>query len=167
MGLKPQSPTRTSIPNRHSDPNPHRRALSLNPSLVRRLRTSPVKWILLLLGVLLDIAAAISLFDYTYFRWPPPDPIPIIGVVPIVLASTAAAVSIAAILLFVRTLGARRLFAIMPILSFAFAALCLWLIWDYPRAYDRFMDRQVTRIKELNKEMAERMAEKQRHQDNP
>jgi hypothetical protein len=121
---------------------------------------------LLLLDVLLDIAAAMSLLDYASFRWPPPDPIPTIGVLPIVLAGAAAAVSIVSIVLFVRTLGARRLFAIMPIMTFAFATLCLWFIWDYPRAYDRFIEREVVRIKALSKEMADRAADKRRHQDN-
>ena len=123
------------------------------------------KWTLLLLAVLLDIAAAASVFPYTYVQWPPPHFIPTIGVAPSLLSVSAAVVSLVAFVLFMRTSGIRRLFAILPFLSFGFAALCTWTIWDYPRAYQRFMHDQATRIRAmLDESVREHQKEEEQEQ---
>jgi hypothetical protein len=125
-----------------------------------------VKWAFFILSVLFDIGAAILLFDFTSFLWPPPDPIPSIGVIPLLTALVAATLGVGSIVLFMRSSGARRFFTLLPVLTVVFAALCLWLIWDYPRAYARVREAQVARIKELGKEAAARAAEEQRQMNN-
>lgn len=132
----------------------------------RRLRAPHVKWIFFILSALFDFGAAILLLDFTYFRWPPPHPIPSIGVIPVITALVACALGVRSIMLFIPSPGAHRFFALLPTLTVAFAALCLWLIWDYPQAHARFEERQVARIKELTKEAAARTAEKRRQTEN-
>ena len=122
-----------------------------------------MKWTLFVLAVLLDICAAMLLLDYTYFIWPPPHPIPTIGVVPSITAGAAVVFSLASVLFFARSSGLRRLLVLIPGLSFVFALFCLWLIWDYPRAYDRFIHRQSA----LLRARVEQMAREHQQQEKP
>jgi hypothetical protein len=124
-----------------------------------------VKWVFLITSVLFNIGAAIQLLDFTYFRWPPPDPIPSIGVVPIATAVLATACGVFSVSIFWRAPGRHRFLAFLPALSVVFALLCLWVIWEYPRAYARFEERQAARLNELAKEVAARAAEKLHQSD--
>jgi hypothetical protein len=124
------------------------------PLSLKILRTSPVKWTLFVLADLLDIGATVLLLDYTLFRWSPPNPIPEIGVAPIIAAGAATVFSFASLIFFAPSSSAGRLLALISGLSFAFALLCLWLVRDYPRAYHRFIHRQSALLRENVEQMA-------------
>ena len=107
-----------------------------------------MKWNFLLFAVLFDVAAAMGPFDY--YQWPPPHPLPTIGAAWL-LPGAGAVLSLFSLACFIRVRGRRRLLALLPASSLAFAAFC---VWYYPRAYDRFIHEHAARIRALGEQMA-------------